>query len=128
MEKSIKELLFVFFGEDKDWLDDTTKDELEFNNILSEEKGRGVPWPRFRYGDRCGFAASGIGVYVVNPYNDRSIKVTIQVNYRTWDGDTGKYDKKFYISAGSERNLGCTRGSRISDHSYSFSVIGCEVT
>ncbi|MEP7338567.1 MAG: hypothetical protein ABI977_12585 [Acidobacteriota bacterium] len=82
---------------------------------------------RIRYGNRCGFADTGMQAFVVNGRNDKSVRVTVRVSSTGGRFPDGQANQIYTLAAGQEVLLGCTRGLNIPVTDYSFEVIGCEI-
>jgi hypothetical protein len=79
-----------------------------------------------RDGEHCGVANSGHLVFAVNGRTDKKIRVTVR---ESWEGggQSGTTDSTHELSAGGEKQVGCTLGSAAPFFRSSYAIIGCEV-
>jgi hypothetical protein len=94
----------------------------------------GSPWAvaqdpgcaHLRDGERCGVASSGHLVFAVNGRTDKRVRVTVRESW-VGGGQSGTIDSTHELSAGGEKQIGCTRGSAAPFYRSSYAIIGCEV-
>jgi len=107
-------------GEQQDlkWTDEQSKafQEEEEAGLLSRAG------PYIDYDGRCGFAG-GRKAFVVNPFINNSLDVTVRTKWR--DGtQSGQSDDVVFVPAGGRRYVGCTRGNGVGAPHYEYSVRG----
>ena len=77
-------------------------------------------------GERCGFAKSGKIYYIENEHQNKRVQATVRTFWRSGI-KTGQFDSVITIPAGSEKSLGCDRGSYIPVSDFRFRIVGCRV-
>lgn len=122
------DLVNSFFGEwsEEPLADSEAEDAKAFTDLADgDEDYSTLLCAYISHSGRCGFARSGAKAYAVNRHNNRSVRVTIRVRWRSGING-GTFERSHRLNAGARVLLGCTRGEGVRGGFRSYSVIGCE--